>query len=198
METQHIAKAGWLHRRSTVLHRWKKFWFVLRADGDLLYFESQDVPRAEGRIVVRAQVARIKPASECDVNPPEGLTKGCLLGLDMREGETVFLGAENPDDMKAWQIALEEARVMATGPQQPVVRNVQTVYTGPYGYPGQVMSYPGQQVIYTNTGYPPYVVNGGNPNVVYVNDRPRYGMGTGFVAGAAIGTAMMWPYMFMW
>ncbi|XP_046328735.1 pleckstrin homology domain-containing family B member 2-like [Haliotis rufescens] len=223
MESFDIAKAGWLHRQSSILHRWKRNWFVLRTNGDLLYFENPDEPRAEERIVVRARVQRIKPGFECNsVTPPEGMSKGCLFALDMRN-EELRLCAESSDDMKAWQIALEEARVMGQR-SSSVPPSYQTLVTNSsYGYPGQVLynGVPGQttHVMYNGalgqTVYQPgtviqgpngtttTVVSNPGPNVVYVDDyhrRHRYNgsdMAMGVVAGAALGSMMYGP-MFWW
>ncbi|XP_046572971.1 pleckstrin homology domain-containing family B member 2-like [Haliotis rubra] len=188
MEGSEIAKAGWLHRQSSILHRWKRNWFVLRTNGDLLYFESPDEPRAEERIVVRTRVQRIKPGFECNnVTPPEGMSKGCLFALDMRN-EELRLCAESSDDMKAWQIALEEARVMGQRSPPPPYPAMAT--NSSYAYPGQVLytGVPGQtrHVMYNGalgqTVYQPgTVIQGPNgttttvvtnpgPNVVYMDD----------------------------
>ncbi|XP_067668588.1 pleckstrin homology domain-containing family B member 2-like [Haliotis asinina] len=219
MESFEIAKAGWLYRQSSILHRWKRNWFVLRTSGDLLYFESPDEPRAEERIVVRARVQRIKPGFECNnVTPPEGLSKGCLFALDMN-GDELRLCAESSDDMKAWQIALEEARVMGqrsvdNPPPYPTIAT-----NSSYAYPGQVLysGVPGQtsHVVYNGalgqTVYQPgtvirapdgtttTVVTNPGPNVVYVDDRcNRHGcdgtdVAMGVVAGAALGSMMYGP-----
>ncbi|CAG5131134.1 unnamed protein product [Candidula unifasciata] len=182
-----IAKAGWLYRQSSVLHRWKKNWFVLDRQGDLRYFENPDHPRAEERIVVRAAVVAIKAGYECGkADVPEGsaATAACFLELVMRDKESMLLCAESPDEMKAWQIALEEARTL-TPDYRPGVTST-TIITPPgyvygspyggYGYPGQVLSPPPTQVIRTPDGTTTTIVNAPPyQQVVYVDDGPfRY------------------------
>lgn len=192
-----IAKAGWLYRRSTVLHRWKKYWFVLDKQGDLRYFEGPDVPRAEERIVVRACVLQVKSGYDCQKSdPPEGLNsaKACFLELILREKGSVLLCAESQDDMKAWQISLDEARALPVAAPPGVMSSTticappgyvigSTPYRTHYGhttyngYPGQVISTttnvigaPPPQIIYGTNGTTT-VVNTGVPNqIVYVDD----------------------------
>ncbi|KAK7090631.1 pleckstrin homology domain-containing family B member 2-like isoform X1 [Littorina saxatilis] len=211
-----IAKAGWMHRQSSVLHRWKKNWFVLYQDGILRYFDSPDSSRAEEVYVLRSCCKLIKTGKEVHADPPDQVKDGknCFLELDMRDGGNLVLCAESVDDMKAWQYALEEARTM-TDPNiaSGYTRQVPVTYNpypySPYGYngygggyPGQVIAPPqGSQMIQNPDGTVTII----NPTgqVVYI-DRPyrrRYddgylGAGTGFMAGAMLGSAMMWPMVF--
>ncbi|XP_076454214.1 pleckstrin homology domain-containing family B member 2-like [Babylonia areolata] len=212
-----IAKAGWLHRQSTVLHRWKKNWFVLYRDGVLRYFESQDSARAEEVYVLRSCCVCVKtsPELQTSASPPDGVSSGkaCMLELVMRDGGNLLLCAESIDDMKAWQYALEEARTMAAGPGAAAgyTRTVPIRYEGspydPYyygygGYPGQVINpAPGTQVIRNPDGTTTIISPGTGNQVVYVDDSPYYrrrhygyGAGTGLLTGAVIGSALMWPW----
>ncbi|KAI8772474.1 pleckstriny domain-containing family B member 2 [Biomphalaria glabrata] len=183
-----IAKAGWLYRQSSVLHRWKKNWFVLDRLGDLRYFENPDTPRAEERIVVRAAVLQIKSGPDCrKADPPEGVSqaKACYLELVMKDKESMLLCAESFDDMRAWQIALEEARTLPVPVQPPHVTTSTTTYVcppgyyygSPYyggGYQGQIISPPPAQVLHTRGGTT--IINAPpGQQIVYVDDAPyRY------------------------
>lgn len=217
-----IAKAGWLHRQSTVLHRWKKNWFVLYRDGVLRYFESQESPRAEEVFALRSCCSHIKTGPEVQsAQPPDGVSSGkaCMLELVMRDGGSMVLCAESHDDMKAWQYALEEARTMAGNGGAAAagyVRRVPISYEyGPYdpygygygygGYPGQIISPPpGAQVIHSPDGRTTIINPGPADRVVYVDDYPYrrrrygYGAGTGLLAGAMMGSALMWPWFWFW
>ncbi|BFZ00547.1 hypothetical protein BsWGS_03585 [Bradybaena similaris] len=151
-----IAKAGWLYRQSSVLHRWKKNWFVLDRDGDLRYFESPDHPRAEERIVVRAAVVAIKAGYDCrraDVPDGTSATSACFLELLLRDKESILLCAESPDEMKAWQIALEEARTLTSNVSRQGVTTTTTTIVAPPGYVNYGSPYGGYY------GYPGVVVN---------------------------------------
>jgi len=213
-----IAKAGWLHRRSTVLHRWKKNWFVLYRDGLLRYFESPESPRAEEVFVLRSACARVKTGAEVQpVQPPDGVSsaKACMLELEMRDGAHLVLCAESMDDMKAWQYALEEARTL-TDPhaQAGYARTVPISYAPTYvptyapypygmtydpfvssGYPGRVLSAPAQ--VYQTPNGTTTILNPQPTQVVYVDDSPsyygrRYRRGYG---GPYVGTGV---YPFFW
>lgn len=205
-----IAKAGWLHRQSSVLKRWKKNWFVLYRDGLLRYFESPDAPRAEEVYVVRSVCARIKTGPEVgNIPPPEDVSSGkaCMLEMEMRDGNHLVLCAESFDDMKAWQIALEEARTMQPpgGGATVYHRTVPMVcdyspygiapvyggYTGYGGYPGQVIAPPPAQVIQTPNGMTTFVNPAPATQVVYVDDAYPYRYRhRGYYGG--VGYPMFW------
>ncbi|XP_025080109.1 pleckstrin homology domain-containing family B member 2-like [Pomacea canaliculata] len=204
-----IAKAGWLYRQSSVLRRWKKNWFVLYRDGVLRYFESPESPRAEEVFVIRSVCKCIKTGDEISpVTPPDGISsaKACMLELKMHDGSNLLLCAESYDDMKAWQISLEEARTMQApvNMMPPYTRTVPIRYE--YGYPYGYSGYPGQviarpptaHVVQTPNGTT--VINSGPPTqVVYVDDYPYrgYDYGAGLLTGAVVGSALMWP-LWLW
>ncbi|KAL4220578.1 cd38 molecule [Mactra antiquata] len=195
MEIQTV-KAGWLHRKSSVLHRWKKNWFVLDRSGELIYFENQDKHEPEGRLMVRAVYLGIFTAGQCDFNPPEGSSKSCLLLLKLRNDEDLKLCAESPDDLKAWQLALDEARSMTipgsgtAPPGAPIPAGAQVVYpqsmvyrTGGYGYGGTVYTTPGQYVVRNASGNGTVVMgNQAGGQVVCVQD-PHYYRSTPYLWG---------------
>lgn len=183
-----IAKAGWLYRKSSVLHRWKRNWFVLDRQGDLRYFETPDTPRAEERIVVRAYITHIKSGKECrSSDPPDahGYTKEGFLELVTKDKDSILLCAESVDDMRAWQIALEEARTLGFEARHPGVVNTTTIMASPgyspygysyaYSYPGQMgyPMYPGTQVVHTPGGTTTIVNGSPAQQIVYVEDCPR-------------------------
>ncbi|ESO83877.1 hypothetical protein LOTGIDRAFT_236386 [Lottia gigantea] len=192
----------------SVLHRWKSQWFVLDKLGDLRYFETPDHPVAEERLVVRAVVRQIRTGAECgSVSLPDNLSKASVMILDMNNGSHMTLCAETPDDMKAWHIALDEARTAyGPSPQQSVhaVGNATIInrpltsttvisgpgvyggyggYSGCYsGYPGRVLTTPGVTVIPAQpsvTCIPggTTVVNAAPQQVVYMNRSPYYSRG---------------------
>ncbi|KAL8595602.1 hypothetical protein ACOMHN_025639 [Nucella lapillus] len=189
-----IAKAGWLFRQSTVLHRWKRNWFVLYRDGLLRYFETPDSPRAEDVFILRSACKQIKTGTEVrSASPPEEVREGksCMLELDLRDGSQLVLCADTCDDMRAWQMSLEEARTMPPpgGPagfspmhpsHVPLGYSYQSVPMFG-GYPGQVISQTAQsaptaQVVQTPHGMTTIINQA--PQMVYVQDDPyrnRYG-----------------------
>ncbi|XP_050414946.1 pleckstrin homology domain-containing family B member 2 [Patella vulgata] len=195
---QDIAKAGWLYRESSVLKRWKKNWVVLDRNGDLRYFESPDHHTAEERIVVRAQVLKIRTGFECGaLSPPDRMGKSSLFVLDMNNGESIAFCAETPDDMSAWKIALEDARTQMMAPRatnisyQTVVNPLATTtviggpgyyHSGYSGYPGRVLSAPAVTVVPQTQVYQAggpmgatTVINAPPPQqVVYMDSSPCY------------------------
>ncbi|XP_053403578.1 pleckstrin homology domain-containing family B member 2-like [Mercenaria mercenaria] len=197
MEIQ-IVKAGWLQRKSTVLHRWKKNWFVLYRSGELAYFESQDKHQAEGRFIVCASCIGIKTSGDCEFSAPEGYGKQCLLYLQLRSDEDLKLCAESPDDMRAWQIALEEARTMnrtgeiAAPPGVAVPPGAQVVYpqTFTHGYPGQIIAAPGQYVVRDASGGGA-VVMGNQPGQVVCVREPYY-YRRGYYSPLIMGPVLWW------
>lgn len=129
MASLEIAKAGWLWRQSSILKRWKKEWFVLYQNGDLRYFENPDSHEPEARIVVPAVCKYITTGTSVDAAPPDGKSKDCLLCLVIKDGE-LKLCAEDADDMRAWQIAFEEARTILPPSGNPPPYNATVMYPG--------------------------------------------------------------------
>ncbi|XP_013406905.1 pleckstrin homology domain-containing family B member 2 isoform X2 [Lingula anatina] len=109
-----IVKAGWLQRQSSILRRWKRNWFVLYQNGDLKMFESADSHYSEWTLVMKIECLAILSGEQCGVTPPEGTGKECLLKIVGRGNNTYQLCADTLDDMTAWKIALEQARVLTT------------------------------------------------------------------------------------
>nr|KAG5697554.1 hypothetical protein BaRGS_019775 [Batillaria attramentaria] len=106
-----------------------------------------------------------------------------MFELEMRDGNHLLLCADSFDDMKAWQIALEEARTMQppAAAAQVYTRTVPIAYdygvpyvSGYGGYPGQVISPPPAQVIQTPNGTTTVVNPVPATQVVYVDDAPPY------------------------
>ncbi|XP_064639149.1 pleckstrin homology domain-containing family B member 2-like [Lineus longissimus] len=195
-----IAKAGWLHRQSTFLLRWKKVWFVLYTNGDLKYFKSPDVFEAEATLRMKTECLTIQTGRACGVSPPDGASRDALLAVVGRS-ETWQLCGENPDDAKAWQFSLEQARVINVRPAfKPPTGNPNQPPAYPTGPPPpysqgqpypqgsspqqvQGSAYPTQRVVYAYPGQryygshpPPYVVqeaDGSRTTVIYQN-APEY------------------------
>lgn len=162
-----IAKAGWLHRESTFLHRWKRSWVVLYTSGELMYYDSPDSREAEDRVLMYASCTAIRTGKECSFDPPAGKSKECLIRLMMRNLEDLKLCAEDPDDMSAWKMALEDAKAM--NPNVPQAgQQVMYPHTLHGGYAGDVVVTGGQYVVHNAANGP--AVTG----TVYVDDDPYY------------------------
>lgn len=115
-----IAKAGWLMRQSTILKRWKKEWFALTIDGYLRYFETPDKLIGLDTINLPNDALRIRVRSDVRTEAPTGYSQDFLIQIENRKKDDWIICAENVDEMLAWQMALEQARVMHTqNPQQP-------------------------------------------------------------------------------
>ncbi|XP_076435487.1 pleckstrin homology domain-containing family B member 2-like [Babylonia areolata] len=185
-----IAKAGWLYRQSSVLHRWKRNWFALYRDGLLRYFDSRESSRAEEVYILRAVCRHIKTGSEVrSAAPPEDLRgrKSCMFELEMKDGNHLLLCAESDDDMRAWQYSLEEARTMPApggtagfavpgypGTAVPMGYMHQRIPYG--GYAGQVISTPPPQVVQTPHGATT-IINQAPQQIVYMDDDRYFGFG---------------------
>ncbi|XP_038617621.1 pleckstrin homology domain-containing family B member 1 isoform X3 [Tachyglossus aculeatus] len=135
-------KSGWLWRRSSVLRRWKRNWFVLWLDGTLGYSQDETGQDEEGRVLIRFNCRSVKSGHDCpDLKPPEGLDRSCLLTVHLRDGPRLVLCAESKDDAVAWKTALLEASYsLVYNPYddyyQPVAldaHHVTFVNTGHYG-----------------------------------------------------------------
>lgn len=214
-------KSGWLLRQSTILKRWKNNWFDLWSSGQLFYYDDQLRVDLEDKIHIKVDCVNIRSEYECrDFQPPEGKSKDCLLQIVCRDGRTINLCAESPDDCLAWKIALQDARTnsnFAFGPEflmdDAVSDSAPPPYTAYPTAPAQAYSYDSysgtytpqqppasQQVMYTSSGQPyavayQYPYHGPYPpatNHVIIQDRRRDDgdLALGMVAGAATGMAL--------
>ncbi|KAM4629415.1 pleckstrin homology domain-containing family B member 2 [Polymixia lowei] len=213
-----IVKSGWLHRQSTILRRWKKNWFDLWADGQLVFYDDQQRRDMEDDLHMRVDCINIRSSSACqDLNPPEGKSRDALLQIVCRDGRVISLCADSADDALAWTMALQDARInTVASPQvgfaQEVIASAPPPYSefaappqvyapGPYG--DYVAPPPhGTQIVYSADGQPyavayPYQYQGAYPppgvNQVIVRERQRDDGGDvalGMLAGAATGLAL--------
>ncbi|CAF0798588.1 unnamed protein product [Brachionus calyciflorus] len=195
-----IAKAGWLYRQSSILKRWKKNWFSLSVDGYLRFFETPDDLIAKETVLLSRDVIAIVTGSDVDVKAPENYSKANMIKLVMREDNWI-LCAEDVDDMLAWQLALEQARVRDRPPHRPNNPQIPSylidvLENNPNnGYPIYFRgAYSGR--------YPSRIVHTpqGPITVVYLED-PYYrsscgDAALGFLAGTALASTLMWPFWF--
>jgi len=204
-----VAKSGWLYRQSSLLKKWKKRWFVLYQDGFLRYFDSDRSQRAEEAVLIPSQCVFVQMGADVrDITPPVGMMPDFLIQLNMRGGHNWIMCGESVDDAKAWELAIEQARVtrpLYRHASQPTLlyrdnspiqiggTSVRYVYP-PYNYPGEVYygSYPEGT----------YVAGPGQTTVIvreqYYNRRYRpYGgdMFVGMAAGAMLGSLMWTPFL---
>ncbi|XP_074071010.1 pleckstrin homology domain-containing family B member 2 [Macrotis lagotis] len=212
-----FVKSGWLLRQSTILKRWKKNWFDLWSDGNLIYYDDQRRQIVEDKIHMLVDCINIRMGNECrDFHPPEGKPKDCILQIVCRYGKTINLCAESEDDCLAWKFALEDGRTNKTYVGSEVMYDETafasspppyTAYATPspevFGYGQYNGAYPpGTQVIYAANGqayavpyqYPYPGPYGQQPaNHVIIRERYRDNDGDlalGMLAGAATGMAL--------
>ncbi|XP_071010222.1 pleckstrin homology domain-containing family B member 2-like isoform X1 [Oncorhynchus clarkii lewisi] len=190
-----IVKSGFLHRQSTILRRWKRNWFDLWSDGWLVFFDDQHRRDMEDGIHMRVDSINIRSATACqDLNPPEGRSQNALLQIVCRDGRVISICGDSADDVFAWTMALQDARVSSV--------YVPDIYGGYAPGPPH-----GTQIIYSADGQPnavvyPYQYQGAYPmrdpqgmDQVIVHERQRddggdvaLSMLAGAVTGLAIGS----------
>ncbi|MBN3313883.1 PKHB1 protein, partial [Atractosteus spatula] len=186
-----LMRSGWLWRQSSVLRRWKKNWFDLWVDGNLLYYEDESRRDYENRVRLKHKCVAVKAGLECaGVDPPEGRPRECLVLVYLKDGSRLALCADSEDEALAWKLALLEAR-----------RN--PVYTyDPYDDSYHTVPLDSHNAVYISPAYPGYGYGG--PQHVLVHSDPCEGIGTqvalGLLAGMATGAALrslMWmPFWF--
>lgn len=202
-----VAKSGWLMRRSTVLHRWKRAWFILFRNGRLGFYEDQNSSSAEEMVDIPYEKAIVVGPEYCrDVEPPLGKSNDLLFGVKTR-GKVWHMCADDKDDLLAWKLALQEA--LSTTMQQHQSQNAGAyagyVLPSSHGYGnGQYTVYapPGSTVTVTDRGPVIYQPDG---RTVYVFEQhPQYrnyyggNAGMGLLTGAALGSMLFLPWWGMW
>lgn len=186
-----VVKSGWLYRQSSILKRWKRCWFVLYRDGYFKHYDNPNQNVADGAISIGCDCSDV--ISEVrDATPPPHLSRECLLAVSTMSGETWIVCAESPDDRKAWEMTLNDMRlVQPVLPPPPYSRMVRPP---PYCANNQVVAYTNQP--YAGYQYP------SQTTVVYA-DQPCYyrrngtDLAVGMMAGAALGS-MMWGPILWW
>uniref|UniRef100_A0A8C4RG67 Pleckstrin homology domain containing B1 n=1 Tax=Erpetoichthys calabaricus TaxID=27687 RepID=A0A8C4RG67_ERPCA len=173
----------------SVLHRWKKSWVDIWMDGNLVYYQDESRKDYEGRIHLKQKCTAVRVGQECaDVQPPEGMTRDCLLMVCVKGGCNLTLCANSADEALAWKLTLQEARknpVYVYDPYEDSYHTVpldghNAVYISPgHGYLGMTCQY--------------------GPHHVVVHQEPCFSMGEqvalGMLAGMATGAALrslMW------
>ncbi|KAM8888967.1 pleckstrin homology domain-containing family B member 2 isoform X1 [Synchiropus splendidus] len=211
-----LVKSGWLHRQSRILRRWKRNWFDLWADGQLVFYNDQNRRDMEDDLHMKVDCINIRSSAACqELNPPDGKMRDALLQIVCRDGRVISLCADSSDDALAWTMALQDARINAVvaPPQMGFAQEVmasapppyyeyapspQQVYApGPYGEYVPVPPQP-TQIMYTADGQPYAVANpyqyqaGGYPvssaNHVVIHERRR-GDGEHIAMGMLTGAA---------
>ncbi|XP_054442554.1 pleckstrin homology domain-containing family B member 2 [Pteronotus mesoamericanus] len=209
-------KSGWLLRQSTILKRWKKNWFDLWSDGHLIYYDDQTRQSVEDKVHVPVDCINLRSGLQCrDIQPPDGKPKDCMLQIVCRDGKTISLCAESPDDCLAWKFTLQDCRtntayvgseVAYEGPAVAAPPPY-TAYAAPepeaYGYgPYSAAFAPGPQIVYAANGqayavpcqFPAAGFYGQQPahHVVVRERRPGSDgdLALGMLAGAATGMAL--------
>ncbi|KAG8431387.1 hypothetical protein GDO86_018906 [Hymenochirus boettgeri] len=178
-----LVKSGWLWRQSSMLKRWKKHWFDLWLDGNIVYYPDEKRQNVEEKIPMRFNCVNVRAGLECvDIEPPDGSLLESLLTVELKDRVRLLLCAESEDDAVAWKMALMDSQF------HPVY-----VYD-PYSDQYQTVPFNAHQAIYVNQGYygPGYVP--GMAPVILGNDpyRTSYGeqMALGMLAGAVTGSAL--------
>uniref|UniRef100_A0A4W5QKL2 Pleckstrin homology domain containing, family B (evectins) member 2 n=1 Tax=Hucho hucho TaxID=62062 RepID=A0A4W5QKL2_9TELE len=210
-----IVKSGFLHRKSTILRRWKRNWFDLWSDGQLVFYDDHHRRDMEDEIHMRVDCINIRSATACqDLNPPEGRSQNALLQIVCRDGRVISICGDSTDDTFEWTMALQDARISSVSFYWSVVAHPPYSEYGPpppvyvpdtYGGYAPASPSHATQIIYSADGQPyavayPYQYQGAYPmrdpqgmDQVIVHERQRddgEDMALGMLAGAATGLAL--------
>lgn len=171
-----IAKSGWLYRQSSVLKKWRRYWFTLTQDGLLRYFETELSSKAEDVMNVPLNCTSIKTGTEvAKVHPPEGMSTNFLLKIETRNVQSWMLCGEDEDDMRAWQLALQEARLIRHHVRSPSAPPFAPPFGAVYqtNAPVRVVTADDMAVRHVYTSYPAGSVNYTIPGAVYYAGYPQ-------------------------
>lgn len=122
-----IAKSGWLDKLTET--GWCRGWFELYRDGYLKYYENDHSPNAEDIIIMPSECILIKTGNQVvdQVNNTSIAStymqlhpSQCLFSIST-SNKVWYLRGDSLDDMRAWQLALEQARLLISS-LRPVPR----------------------------------------------------------------------------
>ena len=108
------------------MKRWKLTWYSLTIDGYFRQFESSDSLIAKNTLFVPRDVIAVKIGSETKVKPPANRSVDYLIKVITRKTEWI-LCAEYIDEILAWQLALEQSRVV-NRPQRHLMNSQMPAY----------------------------------------------------------------------
>ncbi len=108
------------------MKRWKLTWYSLTIDGYFRQFESPDSLIAKNTLFVPKDVIAVKIGSESNIKPPANRSVDYLIKVITRKTEWI-LCAESIDEMLAWQLALEQSRVV-NRPQRHLMNTQMPAY----------------------------------------------------------------------
>ncbi|MGH0179329.1 UNVERIFIED_CONTAM: hypothetical protein FKN15_001713 [Acipenser sinensis] len=182
----------------SVLRRWKRSWFDLWVDGNLVFYQDETRRDYEDRVRLKYKCTNVKAGSECTgVEPPDGISRHCLVIIYMKNGSTLILCADSEDEALAWKLTMLEAKANP-------VRNLRCKFTLPQQtclatLLGPVRS--GIAHLLTPEERANAIAAAGVPHVV-VQQRPcgmlgeevALGMLAGMATGAALRTLMWIPF----
>ena len=117
MDNSVIARSGWLMRRVSGKD-WRKNWIELYRDGYLKYYENDYSPNPEDVINMPTECISIKTGLQVEESycPPSGFSSQCVFAVSASGNKKWVFCADSPDDMRAWQLALEQARLLISRP----------------------------------------------------------------------------------
>ena len=199
-----IAKAGWVHRQSSVLKRWKRCWLVLYQSGRLAHFESPEKHEPDEVYYLPGRLSVVRRGNAIPSKPtaPDGRSPMDIIQLMAANGEEMFVFcAESDDDAVAWNVAIDQARIQQQRVSSaPMYGGAPPPYQQAQGYNQQVPVYTSQQQVPYNYAQPPttiivqqdpyphgYGYGYGDP---YYGGFMGPGLGTGLAMGALLGMGM--------
>lgn len=98
---------------------WRKQWVELYRDGFFKYYESDHSPNAEDTIFMPTECSSIRTGSQVDISATSSLpakhSSLCLFSVGTSNKIWIFI-TSSLDDMRSWQLALEQARLLVVQP----------------------------------------------------------------------------------
>lgn len=201
-------KVGWMQRQSSILKRWKRNYFKLYADGNLVFYENNE---KEGHFNLASNTKGLKTALECGVSPPKDSTYGCLLKIQAINGDDLLLCGPSTDETLSWKMMIEQlVKSDLSNPNQrlpicvPRRRGYLCNSQPGYRVRNDVFYFPSYgpvPVQYDQYGRPYYIHPQQQVITIIHEEDPYYyrngDMVFGLAAGAMLGWAMWTPFLFL-
>lgn len=187
-------KSGWLLRQTTILKKWKSYYFKLISDGNLIFYQDENNLEKVGHFNLISNCKSIKGGLACQITPPSNHTVESVIKLESKNGDNLVLCSSSTDEALAWRMTMNEMLEQTTMYQQKVPRIAKGYQTRRDLY--YIEAYGPVEVGHDSFGRVYYVCPQ-NQQITYISENdPNYYRKGYTVYGLGTGLMLWTPFIF--